>query len=47
MWDHPWIALSVAIAIMVGLFLAVRALWRAAGRVISSLFTASPRAPRA
>ncbi|HSB19667.1 MAG TPA: DUF4126 domain-containing protein [Anaeromyxobacteraceae bacterium] len=46
-WDHPWIALSAAIAILIGLFLAVRALWRAVGRAITSHFTLPPRAPGA
>jgi hypothetical protein len=45
-WD-PWIALAAAIAILVALFLAIRALWRAVGRAMASLFRSFPRTPHA
>lgn len=38
-WDHPWIALAVAIALLAMLYLLVRALWRTVKRAISSLFS--------
>lgn len=44
-WEHPWLSLGVALGTLVALFLLVRALWRVAGRVFSSLLTATPPGP--
>ena len=37
-WNHPWISLGAALALLALAFLAVRALWRAVGRTLGSLF---------
>lgn len=37
-WSHPWLALGAALALLLLLFLAVRALWRAVGRAVRGLF---------
>jgi hypothetical protein len=36
-WGHPWISLAAALALLVALVLAVRALWRAMGRAFRGL----------
>lgn len=33
-WQHPWIALAGALALLVGLFFVVRALWRLVGKAL-------------
>lgn len=33
-WNHPFIALAAAVALLVALFLVMRALWRMAGRAL-------------
>ena len=35
-WHHPWIALGAALALLAGLFVAVRALWRLVRRGVRS-----------
>lgn len=44
-WNHPWISLAAALALLIALFVAVRALWRAAGRALAGLFRGTPAAP--
>ena len=41
-WEHPWLSLAAALAILIALFLLVRALWRTVGRAIASLFSPPP-----
>lgn len=36
-WHHPWLALGAALALLVGLFLAMRALWRLVRRKLGAL----------
>ncbi len=33
-WNHPWVALAAALALLVALFLVMRALWRLVGRAV-------------
>jgi uncharacterized protein DUF4126 len=33
-WNHPWLALAAALALLVVLFLVMRALWRLMGRAV-------------
>jgi hypothetical protein len=37
-WNHPWIALGTALALLVGLTLAMRALWRGIRRTFAGPF---------
>lgn len=46
-WNHPWLALALALLLLVALVLAVRALWRAARRAVGALFAPTPPAPGA
>jgi hypothetical protein len=41
-WEHPWLSLAAALAILIAVFLLVRALWRTVGRAIASLFSPPP-----
>jgi hypothetical protein len=41
-WHHPWLALAGALALLVVLFVAVRALWRAVRHAWSGLFRPIP-----
>ena len=44
-WEHPFVALAAAFAILAALFLLIRALWRAVGRAMASLFRPSAGTP--
>lgn len=37
-WHHPWIALACAITLLVGLWVAMRALWRSARQALGRAF---------
>lgn len=41
-WGHPWLSLAGALALLVALFVAVRALWRAMLRALRALLDLAP-----
>ena len=48
-WNHPWLSLAFALAVLVGMMLAVRLIWRTLRRVLSGRWMPSrglPHGPR-